>query len=351
MRWTMTTCLRSWTPSPSRPSTIQRPANWCAVPLKHEPVKYDPATLPMAKAVINYASGSAFKEFNGWRIVAEIFRPANLAVMGIIFLVCVVLQLIMVPIAAGFFTVVPGFVVLCIGLMAHLSNVVLDAGVERSDELARPLRDLSWHDDIWWPFLHFAIALALCYGPVALFNFLPPARIAYAGAALIMGTIAFPAVFLTTSTSGTVLNLAPDRLLHVITAIGLKYPIAVFVWAVAVVAGLTGLLAAFVDLGTLLTTGGVPHIFGILPIPFIPAYGLMMLGIVLVHGFCWYLGLLYRAHYEEFDWFYQKHHRKIETIRPATGVTVTAAPSIAPPMATAIAPPDAGKSDYPQSHA
>ena len=322
-----------------------------AVPLKQEPVRFDPATLPMAKAVINYASGSTFKEFNGWRIFPEIFRPGNLAVMGIIFLVCFMLQLIMVPIVAGFYTVVPGFVVLCIGLMAHFSNVVLDAGIERSDEFSRPLRDLNWHDDIWWPFMHFAMAFGLCYGPVVFFRSLPSAvRVPYAGAVLIMGTIAFPAAFLTTSTSGTILNLAPDRVLRMITAIGLKYPIAIFVWALAMVAGLSGLLASFVDLGTMLTTGGVPRIFGIIRIPFIPAYGLMMLGIVLMHGFCWYLGLQYRAHHEEFDWFYQKHHRKIEAVRPATGTT-TSTPSIAPPMATAIAPPSGQQSDYPQSHA
>ena len=144
--------------------------------------------------------------------------------------------------------------------------------------------------------MHFAMAFGLCYGPVVFFS--PSHRrceLPYAGAVLIMGTIAFPAAFLTTSTSGTILNLAPDRVLRVITAIGLKYPIAIFVWALAMVAGLSGLLASFVDLGTMLTTGGVPRIFGIIRIPFIPAYGLMMLGIVLMHGFCWYLGLQYRA--------------------------------------------------------
>ncbi len=135
-----------------------------------------------------------------------------------------------------------------------------------------------------------------------------------------------------------------------ITAIGLKYPILIVLWAVSVVAGLLGLLASFIDLATLLTSGGHRGLFGLPYIPLIPAYGLMILGVLLMHGFCWYLGLQYRAHYDQFDWYYQKHHRKIETVQPPVGTTM-ATPSIAPPMATAIAPPSGRSSDYPQSDA
>ncbi len=169
-----------------------------SVPLKHEPVKFDPSTLPMAKAVINYASGSTIRQFSGWRIYAEIFRFQNLVVMSCIFIACFCMQLVMVPIAAGMYTIVPGFVVLCFGLVAHFSNVVNEIGVEQTDELPRPLRDLNWHEDVWGPFMHFTVAFCVSYLPI-IFTHLFPEKVqqAYVGAGLIMGTIAFPALFLT----------------------------------------------------------------------------------------------------------------------------------------------------------
>ena len=91
-----------------------------AVPLRNEPVKFDPSTVPMAKAVINYASGTTAHPFSGWRIWGEIFKFQNIAVMGMILILHIFLQLMMIPVVVGFLLVIPGMFALAFALVAAL---------------------------------------------------------------------------------------------------------------------------------------------------------------------------------------------------------------------------------------
>jgi hypothetical protein len=105
-------------------------------------------------------------------------------------------------------------------------------------------------------------------------------------------------------------------------------------------------------------------------LPVVIAYCLLLMGIVLMHGFCWYLGLAYRAHHDDFDWYFQRHHRKVEMIKSPTGIMVPAPnkpiapvkpPPIPPKAKVAPAPvqapmpvqplPAHPPKRYPQSHA
>jgi hypothetical protein len=186
--------------------------------------------------------------------------------------------------------------------------VVEDIAVEGNDELPRPLRDLSWHDDLWGPFKQFAIALLVCYGLVWVADYLPPiAGIAMTFAVLIVGTILFPAVFLTTTTSGSIVNLTPDRVLRVIRQIGAAYVLCVLFWCIALVSYAAGIVTAFLAIYKLF------FIAGTLPwwmeIPMYIGYPLLVLGMFVMHGFCWYLALQYRKYHESFGWAFQRHIR------------------------------------------
>jgi hypothetical protein len=319
-----------------------------AVELRNEPVKFDPNSIPMAKAVINYAQGDDTREFSGWRIIPAMFRYENLFVILIILFVHVFLQLMMAPVAAGMLIVLPGLIVLIAALLGHYANVIEDIGFEGKDELPRPLRDASLYDDIWRPFINMCLAIMVCYGPAVFYHRFPPMyAVAYLGTVLIVGTIGFPAVLLTTTSSGTVINLAPHKLLRVITASGVKYLFAVILWVATAVVYLVGMIGILWPLAKLLTslTGSVSNIL----LPLVFAYPVLMLGIAMAHGLCWYLGLIYRAHHDQFDWYLQQHQRRGEMIRSPSGVLVPAPnkpiaprkpPSI-PPKGKAIPAPAA----------
>ncbi|MEO6437172.1 MAG: hypothetical protein ABIP55_15635 [Tepidisphaeraceae bacterium] len=290
--------------------------------IKDDRPRIDPDSIPIASAVINYARDDG-AHFSAARIIPELFKFTNLIVILVIFLFHVFLQMTLMTLMAGIFLLAPVFVVLWGLLMSHYAVIVEDIGVEEKDELPRPLRDFDWHDDLWGPFVQFFGSLLLCYGPIlAVLWMPPPVRLAFIGAAFVCGTIAFPAVLLTLTTSGTWINLSPDRLLRVMRFTGGSYVIAVVLWGVAAggyVLGIIGTVLAMVRL--FLPVGSMPWYLEI-PVPI--AYPMLLGGIFLMHGFVWYLGLMYRPHHESFGWAYQRHIRRPE--RPHR--TRTAADSV-----------------------
>ena len=307
--------------------------------------KVDPSAIPMAQAVINYATGDTAKRFSGWKIIPELFKFQNAFVMMIIFVVHVFLQIMMFPLLVGIWIILPGFFFLVGALIAHYANVVGDIGPDNKDELPRPGRDLSWYDDLWNPFIQSSLALGLCYGPLAFIGHLPPnMRLAFAGTILIIGTVAFPAIYLTTTTSGTVMNLAPDKLLRVISTLGIHYFFAVGLWVLSAFVYMLGIGGTLMALSTLLDDSGTSPVTTTAPAmgwtwgfasPWLVSYPLLVIGIVMMHAFCWYIGLQYREYYENFDWYLQRHHKKIEVIRSASGLAANTrvVPAAPPPIA------------------
>ena len=269
----------------------------------------DPRNIPVAKRALTYAAGDAAHVMNARRIFVAMLMPANFVVMVFVFLAYFVYELLFGLIGFYLFNVVGAMptlfmVPLAFLLMAHYANTLEDNGPNSMDELPRPLRSMSPADDIFGPFASMFTALILCFLPAFLvFNNAPPQFKVITVVPLALGLFFFPAVFLTTTTSGTSYNLRPDRLTAVVRASGGHYLASLFAWALALP------LFAF-------------SLFGVYMIPIalrekhlwiykfnMPAihFPLLFLSIMVMHFACWHLGLIYRNHHEHFPWILQRH--------------------------------------------
>lgn len=321
-----------------------------AVDLKPDPeldAHVNPASIPMAKAAIEYATGDRVRRVGVASAALALFSPVNVIVMAIVVVAHLLFHF-------GGYVVIRGMVFafvfpLALGIMivGHFGCIVDEIGPRDKDELPRPLRDASWGDDIWGPFVHlfgsFMIAYALPLSLVGLVGFLPDAvRGVMVWGVVAVGTFFFPAIFLTLSTSGTVMNLRPDRVWGVIHACGPSYVMAVLAYAGAAFVYGLGVVGSFM--------ASVASLSGSLIVgPSIPWYGrwsvgmpLLLAGVYLVHLYCWYMGLLYRAHHGSFPWVLQRHvadpNRKKKPPMLIAGAVVTAGPPAAAKPAAAPKP-------------
>lgn len=257
------------------------------------------STIPMAAAAVNYASASTEPVPGFWKLAIDLMMPANVAVMfftslaylaGQFFFAVKVLFFVNLPIAAL--------------LLAHYGNVIEDTGPEGRDELPRPLRYLSVGDDLWKPFARMMGALVLCYGPAiaVLVNGLPwPV----AAVVAMVGSLFLPAVMLTTTTSGSILNLRPDRVVSVIGILGARYFVSVGLWLVALVLHLWTWLGVQI-VGEMVMLGWIGPEWKKLTYS-VAVYPLIAVAIYLMHFYCWHLGVLYRMHQQDFPWVFQRH--------------------------------------------
>ena len=314
------------------------------VGVRHVAPKYDPVTgelireldvkqtapraadadaVPVAKAMIAYARhrpGEA--PFRASQIIPAMLTAPNMIVVLVIFIAHVFLQVMNIAAMLIFF-IVPAMLIFAGLIFAHYAVVVNDIATEEKDELPRPLRDFSWHDDLWGPFCHFFVSLALSYGPLIALNWMPDnpvLLVSYAVAALCFGTAVFPALFLTTTTSGHWFNLSPDRVLRVIGSLRFKYVLCIILWAVAAVSYAIGIGGTSFAIRTLFMLPGAAPINPWLVV--VIAYPLLVVGIFIMHVFCWYLGLQYREHHAQFGWLYQSHYGKPPEPRSKQGFYV-----------------------------
>jgi hypothetical protein len=198
-------------------------------------------------------------------------------------------------------------------IVAHYGNVIDEVGPQERDELPRPLRQCSIGDDIWHPFVNVSFALALCYGvPYAATAWAasqsvlrPPADLLMLVALLCLGAVLLPAVMLTTNTSGTVVNLRPDRLLGTIRTCGGSYALAILLGLVATATYGFGFVGADLAFVRMLSGGRVGAPVWVL----VAGYPMLAVGIYFAHLFCWHLGLLYRQYHAKFPWAFQRHVR------------------------------------------
>ncbi len=340
--------LRTTAPGAARGGSAPLPVEPIPVP----PPKYDPFTgeliqalevkpddrptvdtpLPLAKR----APVPATKLVNGmdlphplevFLIPLRLLMPLNLVVMFFIILAHAIAQAMMVPIAGFYWMLVPFWVALHCLVIAHFGNVIDETGPTSRDELPTPLRAVSWHEDTFGPFARIIIALAVCYGPgfVLLFSTtrVPAAVILSLSAALtIIGTILFPAAVLTTTTSGSILNLRPDRVVGVALACGAEYFIAIITWTAGGALYVAGAVCVTWVAAVVLNES----IRAAFPMPawvnWYSAYGILAAGIYLLHFLGWHLGTLYRKHHERFPWVLQRYLGK----RPAAASGFPVAP-------------------------
>jgi len=196
-----------------------------------------------------------------------------------------------------------------IALIAHYGNVIEDIGPDERDELPRFLRDFRLGDDVWRPLVNVGAAVMLCYGlPLitthltSLATWRQPVTLALAG----LGTMMFPAVLLTSVTSGTILNLRPDRCCRVIVAMGARYLLIMMVFVLGVASYGAGIVTTVMNGAAFIGTSRISNWLCSAPV----AYSLLIIGIYLMHYFCWLLGLEWRRRHAEFGWVLQEHRRK-----------------------------------------
>ncbi len=276
------------------------------IDVKPGEARIDPGAVPMAQRAIEYAGAGLHQGMGIVRIGFELLQPVNLFVMSIILLIHLLLQPFNLIMAAGIFLVVPVWIMGVMILVSHYGNVIEETGPDERDELPRPLRDASFYDDIWRPFTYVGGAFLLCWWPVLVAGWLSAP--AYVG--LILNFVAvffFPAVLLTLATSGTSLNLRPDRVIGVIRACGGRYLTLVGLFVAADVCYGLGLWRFQWDSQQLFALAGVSSA----NIPWWferwAAYPALIGGIYLMHWFCWSMGATYRAHRDQFPWVLQRH--------------------------------------------
>ena len=280
----------------------------------------DPSAVPMARAVVNYATGEAARKPGFLRIFMHLLDPMNLAVMIGVFAMHVLFWPMLLVVMTGIFFLLVGMPFVAGAIVAHYGNVIEDAGPFERDELPRPLRDLGWYEDLWSPFCAVFCSLMYCYGPsviaIEAMDYLPhlrPIGMMIAATCGGLGTFVFPAVLLTLQTSGTILNLRPDRLLAVIAACGRDYFLTLVIWVIA------GSLYAIGWGGTSLWIMNLIHDLN-LPAwmtSFVTTAPILAAAVFMMHYFCMVEGMLYRVHYHAFPWVLQRH---TPTPKPAAAV-------------------------------
>jgi hypothetical protein len=268
-----------------------------------------PSQVPMATNALNYAS-PAHQVALEYSPLARMFTPINLAAMFFVLF----FQLFFYLAAFSLFLTVAAVFFIGPALIAHYGNVIEEIGIEERDELPRFLRHFNFIDDIWHPFAHVFLAWMVCFGPgfvlwcywVAHGWPLKPA-VMVVSALDVAGLIFFPAVMLTTTTSGSLLNLRPYRVMAVIAQIGPRYAWLVILYFVAITIYLLGMLT--VPIQAMLFAAMQRHSTNIFSGPF--PIALLMTGIFLMHYFAWLLGLYYRKLHQKFPWVYHQWERTI----------------------------------------
>jgi hypothetical protein len=261
---------------------------------------------------------------HSWLILlVEMFMSRNAGVLVLMTVINTVLAwgiAFTVGIKAGFFFFVPLAGLLCSA--GFYSIIVQETGPGQSHELPRPVRDFEFRTDMLEPLLHLLISVALCYGPVGILWLTIGDEKTAANAALvagIIGTIVFPAFFLTICADAMLVNLRPDRLLSVIFAAKLSYLPVVLGWTVGMAMTLDGMAYSY-NAFVKLFDGLVEYH----PLPtwyldnWWEACGFIGVGCYLSYYACWQLGMVWRMHYKNFKWVAQAYEKPPEALPPGT---------------------------------
>jgi len=276
----------------------------------------NPATIPLARQALGYATSVHGDSIGYGGVLMRLLRPSNLIVMSFILIFQFLLQGMWITMVMGFIFIFLAPVLLFLGLLGHYGNVIEEIGVNEMDELPAPLRNVSLRDDVWVPFTQVAGALMICFVPALLVERWTRMPL-LALACVAIGAFFFPAVVLTTTSSGSALNLRPDRVVGVILTLGGRYAVAVTAFIVAVILYVFGQSVAD-RAAEILFTRGVPGLGGL---TLLAGYTVLAAAIYFTHAFCYYMGILYRADHMNFPWTLQRHipTRLAERVRPPGG--------------------------------
>jgi len=274
-----------------------------------------PSQVPLATSPLNYATPNLQGDVP-YSPLARLFAPLNLITMFFVLLFHIFFFITaVIP-----FLSVMAILVIGPAIIAHYANVTEEIGIDERDELPRFLRHLNFMDDILLPFFHVAIAWLICFCPTEILaaiwahNHWPQAgAIAVRSIFDVAGLIFFPAVVLTTVTSGALANLRPDRVLSVIAVIGPRYALLVILHAVAFGLYLLGMVIPPMEIFLFITNARHPTPMYTGP----AACVLLVVAIFLMHYFAWLMGLAYRRLHLKFHWVFHDDVRIIPGVNAA----------------------------------
>jgi hypothetical protein len=301
-----------------------------------------PSQIPLAQTALNYATPDPNADFSLFRPLLQLLIPINLAAMFFVLLA----HMFLIAATLSIYLVVLAILGCGAGLIAHYANVVEDVGIEERDELPRFLRQFNITDDIWLPFVRVFLAWMICFGLGRLVGMVwtiqdwpDRTRLPISLSLDAVGLVFFPVVVLTTITSGSLLNLRPDRLLGTIAEIGPRYAYLVLLYPVAMGIYYLGIYTTFwhamsvyffMTSRTALHSAAPKSWFDSLG----AAYEMLIVGIFLMHYFAWLVGLAYRAGHEKFPWVYRQRQRLL----PGINAPRYSKPAPAPPPIPAQPP-------------
>jgi hypothetical protein len=275
---------------------------------RHEPIRVTRGQVPLA-----------------------LFQPMNVVVMSVLVVAHLLMNVGLVIVNIGIVFFVIGPLVIFVLIAGHYGNVVDEVGPTDMDELPRPLRQVSWTDDLWGPFRDVMASVMIAGAPLLACGWLgrsyelPPVVWYVATAATAVTWWFFPAILLTLRTSGSLANLRPDRVLGVARQCGRGYLPVALLGFVAPAVYLLGSFASFYT--TLRQMAGMTvwedvGAWGSAPVTF----ALLLAGIYAAHLLAWQVGLLYRMYQPKFPWVNQEHVRKVrrKPLKPLTAQQLAA---------------------------
>jgi hypothetical protein len=278
------------------------------------PLAVIPIQPTSAGPSISYANNATRKQFTPATVMLELFMPGNVVVMLFIVLLYYLADKAagILEIGKSLFPLMPILNIPLWFILAHYGCVLEDIGPDNCDELPRPFRHLASQEDLLKPFFTVSSALFLCYFPASLIV-MQEHRLGHLDFSIMLivefvGSFFFPAILLTTVTGITPSNLRPDRVLNLIRICGGDYLLSVGIFLLALVP-----MAIYIAPDAILPAdvrdtveSHIDQLKVILPLSAVSVY--------LMHFYCWHLGLMYRAHHEEFPWLLQRHEKRRDPV-------------------------------------
>jgi len=286
---------------------------------RKEPVEIDAGKIPVARRALGYATAETARIIGPREVPKELLRPLNVMVMLIVAIAHILAALgnLILVVPSLLTGIRPMFMNPILALiLAHYANTVDEIGTEGQDELPRPLRNLSFYDDLFGPFFSSIVSVMVCYFPIIFWRTWnidlgllddPTLTVFW-----LAGNFLFPAVWLTMLTSGTSLNLRPDRVMGVMNSVGPRYLWLAVLWTVVSTITIWAVAGpGFIPVSYL----GIAAKF-LAQVPGIEVF--TVLGSIYgMHLFAWELGLVYRIYHNLFPWVLQRH---VSTRRDAARV-------------------------------
>ena len=269
-----------------------------------------PMAVPMAQTTLNYATPGLQTRYSIWAPFVMLFSPINLAAMFFVLIGHLFMVMAMFSVFTAFFAIA----IVGAGLVAHYGVVIEEIGIEEKDEVPRFLRHFNIADDIWLPFARVFLAWMICFGPGRIVwtvwmnmkgaHF--ELALAWMGLDL-AGLIFLPGVVLITTTSGSISNLRPDRVLGTIGKIGARYAFFVLLYAVGFAIYVVGIVLTPSHFVSIIHAKSFSSWFdyGLI------SWGTLIVGIFLMHWFAWLIGMEYRTGHMGFPWVFQQFERYI----------------------------------------